>query len=161
MFLPSCQWDNADSFNRHPWSHVVIGMWHKYPNSKCTHVVSVDVLDRSVDPKTGIIRTERVLGCKQKTPLWIVKVCYASGVSTSNSHNAPSAVWRVRRCICTGNILRRPSISKHYHNLCQLVPFPVRHMLRTNPVFSHISTSNLFYTNCGDTSEDGAMAVCG
>ncbi|EDR15732.1 uncharacterized protein LACBIDRAFT_192412 [Laccaria bicolor S238N-H82] len=58
----------------HPWSHVVIGMWHKYPNSKCTHVVSVDVLDRSVDPKTGIIRTERVLGCKQKAPLWIVKL---------------------------------------------------------------------------------------
>jgi len=49
-------------------------MWHKYPNSKCTHVVSVDVLDRSVDPKTGIIRTERILGCKQKAPLWIVKV---------------------------------------------------------------------------------------
>ncbi|KAJ3718380.1 PRELI-like family-domain-containing protein [Lentinula raphanica] len=58
----------------HPWSHVVIGMWHKYPNPKCTHVVSIDVLDRTVDPKTGIIRTERVLGCKQKAPTWIVKL---------------------------------------------------------------------------------------
>ncbi|KAF8845365.1 MSF1-domain-containing protein [Paxillus ammoniavirescens] len=58
----------------HPWSHVVIGMWHKYPNPHCTHVVTVDVLDRSVDPMTGIIRTERVLGCKQKTPTWIVKL---------------------------------------------------------------------------------------
>jgi hypothetical protein len=58
----------------HPWSHVVIGMWHKYPNSKCTHVISIDTIDRSVDPKTGIIRTERVLGCKQKAPLWIVKL---------------------------------------------------------------------------------------
>ncbi|KAF7310569.1 PRELI/MSF1 domain-containing protein [Mycena chlorophos] len=58
----------------HPWSHVVIGMWHKYPNAKCTHVISVDVVDRSVDPKTGIIRTERILGCKQKAPGWIVKV---------------------------------------------------------------------------------------
>ncbi|KAH7915132.1 MSF1-domain-containing protein [Hygrophoropsis aurantiaca] len=58
----------------HPWSHVVIGMWHKYPNPHCTHVVTVDVIDRSVDPTTGIIRTERVLGCKQKTPTWIVKL---------------------------------------------------------------------------------------
>jgi len=58
----------------HPWSHVVIGMWHKYPNSKCTHVVSIDTIDRSVDSQTGIIRTERVLGCKQKAPLWIVKL---------------------------------------------------------------------------------------
>jgi hypothetical protein len=50
-------------------------MWRKYPNPKCTHVVSVDVVDRSVDPQTGIIRTERILGCKQKAPRWIVKVC--------------------------------------------------------------------------------------
>ncbi|THU88440.1 MSF1-domain-containing protein [Dendrothele bispora CBS 962.96] len=58
----------------HPWSHVVIGMWHKYPNPKCSHVISIDVLDRSVDPKTGIIRTERILACKQKAPTWIVKL---------------------------------------------------------------------------------------
>ncbi|KIY48028.1 MSF1-domain-containing protein [Fistulina hepatica ATCC 64428] len=58
----------------HPWSHVVIGMWHKYPNPKCSHVISIDVLDRSVDPETGVIRTERVLGCKQKAPGWIVKL---------------------------------------------------------------------------------------
>lgn len=58
----------------HPWTHVVIGMWHKYPNSKCTHVVSIDTIDRTVDPVTGIIRTERLMGCKQKAPIWIVKV---------------------------------------------------------------------------------------
>jgi len=57
----------------HPWSHVVIGMWHKYPNPHCAHVLTVDTVDRSVDTKTGIIRTERILGCKQKTPGWIVK----------------------------------------------------------------------------------------
>ncbi|KAI0344001.1 MSF1-domain-containing protein [Trametopsis cervina] len=65
----------SQMFNyEHPWSHVVIGMWHKYPNPQCSHVVTVDVLDRSVDPQTGIIRTERVLGCKQKAPIWIVKL---------------------------------------------------------------------------------------
>jgi len=58
----------------HSWSHVVIGMWHKYPNPHCTHVQTIDVLDRTVDPETGIIRTERVFGCKQKTPAWIVRL---------------------------------------------------------------------------------------
>jgi len=58
----------------HPWSHVVIGMWHKYPNPHCSHVVTIDVVDRSVDPNTGVIRTERILGCKQKAPTWIVKL---------------------------------------------------------------------------------------
>ncbi|EIW64509.1 MSF1-domain-containing protein [Trametes versicolor FP-101664 SS1] len=57
----------------HPWSHVVIGMWHKYPNPHCSHVLSIDVVDRSVDPQTGIIRTERILGCKQNAPGWIVR----------------------------------------------------------------------------------------
>ncbi|KAI0639088.1 MSF1-domain-containing protein [Trametes polyzona] len=57
----------------HPWSHVVIGMWHKYPNPHCSHVLSIDVVDRSVDPQTGVIRTERILGCKQKAPGWIVR----------------------------------------------------------------------------------------
>jgi len=63
------------SFNYdHSWAHVVIGMWHKYPNPHCSHVLTVDVLDRSVDPSTGIIRTERILGCKQKTPYMIAKL---------------------------------------------------------------------------------------
>ena len=57
-------------------------MWHKYPNPHCTHVQTIDVLDRTVDPETGIIRTERVLGCKQKTPTWIVKVCPMVSSST-------------------------------------------------------------------------------
>lgn len=58
----------------HSWAHVIIGMWHKYPNPHCSHVVTVDVIDRTIDPSTGIIRTERVLGCKQRTPTWIVRV---------------------------------------------------------------------------------------
>lgn len=58
----------------HSWAHVIIGMWHKYPNPHCSHVVTVDVVDRSVDPRTGIIRTERILGCKQRAPGWIVKL---------------------------------------------------------------------------------------
>ncbi|CAE6359311.1 unnamed protein product [Rhizoctonia solani] len=58
----------------HSWAHVNLGIWHKYPNPKCAHVVSVDVVDRSVDPATGVIRTERILGCKQAAPRWIVKL---------------------------------------------------------------------------------------
>ncbi|KAG5219985.1 Adrenoleukodystrophy protein [Salix suchowensis] len=53
--------EDRDSHRWHPWSHVVIGMWHKYPNPHCSHVVTVDTLSRTIDPKTGIVRTERVL----------------------------------------------------------------------------------------------------
>ncbi|KAI9444967.1 MSF1-domain-containing protein [Lactarius indigo] len=65
----------SQSFNYdHSWAHVIIGMWHKYPNPHCSHVVTVDVIDRSINPITGLIRTERVLGCKQRAPTWIVKL---------------------------------------------------------------------------------------
>lgn len=57
----------------HSWSTVNQGFWQKYPNPYSGHVVSVDVLDRTIDPTTGIIRTERVLGCKQAAPRWVVK----------------------------------------------------------------------------------------
>jgi hypothetical protein len=85
----------------HSWAHVIIGMWHKYPNPHCSHVVTVDVVDRSVDSSTGIIRTERVLGCKQRTPTWIVKV----GLSPLHPRNLPygrgsyAALWWVRGCV--------------------------------------------------------------
>lgn len=66
--------ENTLAVRSFQWAQVVVGMWHKYPNPHCSHVVTVDVLDRTVDPKTGIIRTERILGCKQKAPTWIVTV---------------------------------------------------------------------------------------
>lgn len=94
---------------RHPWSHVVIGMWRKYPNPKCSHVVSVDVVDRSIDPETGIIRTERILGCKQKAPRWIVKVRRVPYIFFRLSAKSCAAVvWWFRRCLCAGSLLHRP-----------------------------------------------------
>lgn len=50
------------------------GLSIKYPNPYSAHVLSVDVLDRTVDAETGVIRTERVLKCKQAAPGWAVKV---------------------------------------------------------------------------------------
>lgn len=36
---------------------MILGMWQKYPNPATSHVISVDTIDRSVDPVTGIIRS--------------------------------------------------------------------------------------------------------
>jgi len=64
----------SQAFNYdHNWATVNQGVWQKYPNPYSGHVVSVDVLDRTVDPETGVIRTERILGCKQSAPRWVVK----------------------------------------------------------------------------------------
>lgn len=146
----------------HPWSHVVIGMWHKYPNSKCTHVVSIDTIDRSIDPVTGIIRTERVLGCKQRAPAWIVKV-HLSPIfmkHTSRSNHFAAFRW-FRRCFCTGNLICRSCDTKCNHFLCQSLSFPIRYLLRTNTIFPNLVIPNRICTNSRDSGKNGSLAVSG
>ncbi|KZP00665.1 MSF1-domain-containing protein [Calocera viscosa TUFC12733] len=85
----------------HPWANVQMGMWQKYPNPQCAHVISVDVLNRSVDPQTGIIRTERLLGCKQAAPAWAVKFlggtadAYVREVSFVDPHSKTTTIHSV------------------------------------------------------------------
>ncbi|KAI9811640.1 MAG: hypothetical protein M1827_005389 [Pycnora praestabilis] len=55
------------------WEEVSTANWRKYCpwNDKATHVIAVDTLSRSVDPATGILRTERLITCQQSAPKWI------------------------------------------------------------------------------------------
>lgn len=65
----------------YPWEQVTAANWQKYPNEMSPHVVSVDILHRSIDPETHILRTERLLGCKQPIPKWIS--CIVGGLEHS------------------------------------------------------------------------------
>jgi len=69
VFESSCVFD-------YPWANVSIANWRKYGawNTQSTHVVAVDTLNRSVDPRTGILRTERLITCKQNVPRWLMKI---------------------------------------------------------------------------------------
>lgn len=60
------------TFN-YSWDEVSTANWRKYCpwNDKSTHVTGVDTLSRDVDPSTGILRTERLITCKQSAPEWI------------------------------------------------------------------------------------------
>ncbi|KAK9722382.1 Phospholipid metabolism protein [Basidiobolus ranarum] len=65
----------------HSWEQVSAGWWQKYPNENAPHVLSVDVLNQQVDAKTGCIRTERLVACKQNVPILIKKIFGADDVS--------------------------------------------------------------------------------
>ncbi|KAH7325830.1 PRELI-like family-domain-containing protein [Stachybotrys elegans] len=58
------------------WDEVSTANWRKYGpwNNKSTHVIAVDTLSRSVDPETGILRTERLITCKQSAPEWMKSI---------------------------------------------------------------------------------------
>ena len=55
------------------WDEVSTNNWRKYCpwNDQATHVISVDTLSRSLDPATNILRTERLITCRQSTPKWV------------------------------------------------------------------------------------------
>ncbi|GAO17913.1 uncharacterized protein UV8b_00397 [Ustilaginoidea virens] len=63
---------NAVTYN-YSWDEVSTANWRKYGpwNNRSEHVVAVDTLDRRVDARTGILRTERLITCKQSAPEWI------------------------------------------------------------------------------------------
>jgi hypothetical protein len=55
-------------------THTVNWLLRKYPNPFATHVFSVDTISRTVDPDTGFLRSERLIGIQQGAPKWISKV---------------------------------------------------------------------------------------
>ncbi|MCJ1255558.1 hypothetical protein MMC24_003374 [Lignoscripta atroalba] len=65
------------------WEEVSTANWRKYCpwNDKSTHVVAVDTLSRSVDPATGILRTERLITCNQTAPAWVLSLLGGSSTS--------------------------------------------------------------------------------
>ncbi|OTA54007.1 MSF1-domain-containing protein [Hypoxylon sp. EC38] len=66
---------NSHTFN-YSWEEVSTANWRKYCpwNDKSTHVIAVDTLAREVDPATGILRTERLITCKQSAPEWLKSI---------------------------------------------------------------------------------------
>lgn len=66
---------NAVTFN-YSWDEVSSANWQKYGpwNNKSEHVIAVDTLSRSVDPATGILRTERLIACRQSAPEWMKSI---------------------------------------------------------------------------------------
>ncbi len=48
------------------------------PNPHADHVVSVDVLSQTLDPVSGSLRTERIIGVQQGAPTWLKRLVGAS-----------------------------------------------------------------------------------
>ncbi|OBT51322.1 hypothetical protein VE04_07097 [Pseudogymnoascus sp. 24MN13] len=67
VFSNSCNFDYS-------WEEVSTANWRKYCpwNDKSTHVIAVDTPSRHDDADTGILRTERLITCKQSAPKWLL-----------------------------------------------------------------------------------------
>ncbi|KAF7194725.1 Protein UPS2, mitochondrial [Pseudocercospora fuligena] len=64
---------NTEHEFAYSWDEVSTANWRKYCpwNDKSEHVIAVDTVSRNIDPSTGILRTERLITCKQSAPKWV------------------------------------------------------------------------------------------
>jgi len=64
---------SSDHEFEYTWEEVSTANWRKYGpwNNKSSHVIGVDTLSRSLDSSTNILRTERLITCKQSAPQWV------------------------------------------------------------------------------------------
>ena len=60
---------------------MTLASWRKYPNDMTPHVINVDIIDRNIDPKTGVLRTERLITCKQNIPEFIRRIIGGENVA--------------------------------------------------------------------------------
>lgn len=65
------------------WEEVSTNNWRKYCpwNDQSSHVLAVDTLSRSLDPATQILRTERLITCRQSAPAWLKRFTGADDTS--------------------------------------------------------------------------------
>ncbi|RMD44767.1 hypothetical protein DV735_g309, partial [Chaetothyriales sp. CBS 134920] len=58
------------------WEEVSTNNWRKYCpwNANADHVLAVDTVSRHVDAATGILRTERLITCRQAAPKWVLSL---------------------------------------------------------------------------------------
>lgn len=73
-------YQHTSSFE-HAWDNVTYAFWLRYPNPFASHVVGCDVIDRHVDPVTGVLRTTRLILKQGVLPRWGRGVCLSSLLS--------------------------------------------------------------------------------
>ncbi|KAI9594939.1 PRELI-like family-domain-containing protein [Syncephalis fuscata] len=88
------------------WDQVTTANWLKYPNPNCAHVVHVDILERRVDPNTGVLHTERLITCKQPIPALFRRLLGASDLSFARELSQVDPAGRVHTSV-TWNLSMR------------------------------------------------------
>ncbi|KAJ1990857.1 Phospholipid metabolism protein [Dimargaris cristalligena] len=83
------------------WATVTAAHWQKYPNDKTPHVIHVETLNRSVDPDTGVLKTERLILCRQPCPAIIARFLGSDDVSYVLEYSEVDPQHKVLRAVST------------------------------------------------------------
>ena len=104
----------------HNWESVVRGQWQKYPNPHNNAVLGIDVLERAVDPKTGVLSTHRVIASDWGLANWVQRLigadrtCFAHEYSTVDAKKKLMTLDSVNLTFCNFVSMReRMSYAPH------------------------------------------------
>jgi len=70
-------WTQEHTFG-HSWDAVVRGQWRKYPNPHNPAVLATDVLQRGVDPDTGVLHSHRIISSDWGLAPWVQRLIGAN-----------------------------------------------------------------------------------
>jgi len=73
-------WEVLSHTFKHPWAEVSLASWKKYPCDIRPDVVSVDIVDKEFDEKTGVLRSNRLMITKNQIPTFLSKLIGYKGV---------------------------------------------------------------------------------
>ena len=86
----------AEYTTPHAWSAVALAFFVRYPSPFAAHVLTVDTLDRRIDPETLAVHTTRLLLKRGAVPRWVPR-SVVSG--RTDSWVLESSVVDVRGCV--------------------------------------------------------------
>lgn len=69
----------GNSTFHHSWQHLATAFWKRYPNKYSVHVLSEDILDRSID-QSGQLITKRIFVKTNSCPKWIERLMKTKNV---------------------------------------------------------------------------------
>lgn len=98
-------WTSEHVFN-HSWETLTASQWQKYPNPHNTSVLRTDVVERKVDPQTGILESHRIITSDWALAPWVQRLiganreCYAHEYSTVDPVNKIMKMDSVNLTFC-------------------------------------------------------------
>lgn len=81
-----------------PWPTVTLAFFLRYPNPHATHVLSCDVLERTLTPH-GTLLTTRLILKRGSVPKWVPQGIVSRAESWIVEESEVDTVGRVVRCV--------------------------------------------------------------
>ena len=157
-------WSSEHVFN-HTWDNVVKAALQKYPNPINPGVIGLDVIDRTIDPTSSIIKSHRLLITQWAMAPWISKLLGGNRTAYASEHSVIDFKHRTFSLISRNltfnsviNVDEKLTYTIHPDDDNKtLLKQEAQITVKNVPVINHIE--NLIATNINSNAQKGRQAI--